>query len=224
MAASEPLCTQQKEADAYTEFTSCANNQACDFENSCAPQLQKSLRPEILKKRQTLIDRVRANAQEECRQASAPGVWHSGQTAEGVWAAKVTNESGAALVVTCVVSGDNSGNGIFELDDVKGKRDRWTGTHSVQMTIDSNTEPVSFELQTSGDDLLAGIRHEESDDTRGWLKELIGKLTVGGFVSFQESPIALDETFSLNGSSDALAPCLKAKYAKAQGQDQQQAQ
>jgi hypothetical protein len=224
MAASGPLCTQQKEADAYTEFTSCANNQACDFENSCAPQLQKSLRPEILKKRQTLIDRVRANAQEECRQASAPGVWHSGQTAEGVWAAKVTNESGAALVVTCVVSGDNSGNGIFELDDVKGKRDRWTGTHSVQMTIDSNTEPLSFELQTSGDDLLAGIKHEESDDTRGWLKELLGKLTVGGFVSFQESPIALDETFSLNGSSDALAPCLKAKYAKAQGQDQQQAQ
>jgi Trypsin-like peptidase domain len=223
-AASGSLCTQQKEADAYTDFINCANNQACDFDNSCAPQLQKSLRPEILKKRQTLVDRVRANAQEECRQASAPGVWHSGQTAEGVWTAKVTNESRAALVVTCVVSGDNSGNGIFELDDVKGKRDRWTGTHSVQMTIDSNTEPLSFELQTSGDDLLAGIKHEESDDTRGWLKELLGKLTVGGFVSFQESPIALDETFSLNGSSDALAPCLKAKYAKAQGQDQQQAQ
>ena len=223
-AASRSLCTQQKEADAYTDFINCANNQTCDFDNSCAPQLQKSLRPETLKKRQTLIDRVRANAQEECRQASAPGVWHSGQTAEGVWTAKVTNESGAALVVTCVVSGDNSGNGIFELDDVKGKRDRWTGTHSVQMTIDSNTEPLSFELQTSGNDLLAGIKHEESDDTRGWLKELLGKLTVGGFVSFQETPIVLDETFSLNGSSDALAPCLKAKYAKAQGQDQQQAQ
>ena len=133
----------------------------------------------------------------------------------------MTNESGAALVVTCVVSGNNSGNGIFELDDVKGKRDRWTGTHSVQMTIDSNTEPLSLELETSGDDLLAGIKHEESDDTRGWLKELLGKLTVGGF---QELPIALEETFSLNGSSDALAPCLKAKYAKAQGQDQQQDQ
>ena len=75
MVAAGPLCTQQKEAEAYTDFLSCTNDNPCDFDKTCGPKLQQSLRPQIMKKRQTLFDRVRAKAQDECQQASAPGIW-----------------------------------------------------------------------------------------------------------------------------------------------------
>jgi len=224
MAASGPLCTQQKEAEAYTDFLSCANDQPCTFDNSCGPKLQQSLRPDVLKKRQTLFDRVRAKAQDDCQQASAPGIWRAGETREDIWTARVSNESGAAIVFTCVVAGNNSGDGVFELDDVKGKRERWAGTRSVRMTIDSYSEPLRLDLTTSGNELDASILHKENDNERGWLKELIGKLTVGGAVTFEEPQVALDETFSLNGAQEALAPCLKAKYVAQQAQTDQQQQ
>ena len=224
MAASGPLCTQQKEAEAYTGFLSCTNDTPCDFDKTCRPRLQQSLRPEIMKKRQTLFDRVRAKAQDDCQQASAPDIWHAGQTAENVWTARVANEGGAALVVTCAVAGNNSGDGVFELDGVKGKRERWAGTRSVRMTIDSYGEPLRLDLKASGSELDASILHKESEAERGWLKELLGKLTVGGAVTFEDPQVELDETFSLNGAQDALEPCLKAKYVAQQAQNDQQGQ
>ncbi len=225
MAASGPLCTQHKEAEAYTDFLGCVNDNPCDFDNSCGPKLQQSLRPEIMKKRQPLFDRVHAMAQDACQQASAPGIWRAGTTGENVWTARVSNESGASIFVTCSVGGDTSGDGVFELDAVKGKRERWAGTRSVRMTINSYSEPLRLDLKTVADHLDAGIMHKESENDRGWLKELIGKLSVGGAVTFEEPKVALDETFSLNGAQDALAPCLKAKYVAQQVQnDEQQAQ
>jgi hypothetical protein len=222
LAAAGPLCTQQKEADAYTGFQRCAAEQPCDFEKSCGPTLQQSLRPEIMQKRQKLVDGLRSKAQDDCKQASAPGVWHAGEQSPGVWAAKVINDAGTSLVVTCVVDGENSGNGVFEIDGVKGKRGRWAGTRSVRMTVDSYSEPLRLNLTTTGDELDAAIIHKESAEERGLLKELVGKLTVGGVVTFEEPQVALDETFSLNGAQDALAPCLKAKYAAKQVKDDDQ--
>ena len=160
MTASGPLCTQQKETEAYTDFLSCTNDNPCDFDKTCGPKLQQSLRPDIMKKRQTLFDRVRAEAQDACQQASAPGIWHAGQTAENDWTARVANEAGAALVVTCAVAGDNSSDGVFELDGVKGKRERWAGTRSVRMTINSYSEPLRLDLKASGSELDASILHK----------------------------------------------------------------
>jgi hypothetical protein len=224
MAASAPLCTQQKEAEAYTDFLSCAENQPCDFDKSCGPKLQQSLRPDIMTKRQPLVDRLRSKAQEECKQASAPGVWRSAETGENIWTARVINDAGAALVVTCVVGGNNSGDGVLELDGVKGKRERWAGARSVRMTIDSYGEPLRLDLKASPDELDAFILHKESENERGWLKELLGKLTVGGAVTFEEPKVALDETFSLNGAPDALEPCLTAKFDAQHAQNEQQQQ
>jgi hypothetical protein len=221
VAASGPLCVQQKEADAYAEFASCADNQPCDFEAQCAPKLEQSLRPDIMKKRQTLTDRLRAKAKDECQQASAPGVWRAGQTEQNVWTARVFNDSGAALIVNCVVDGDNSGDGIFEVDGVKGKRERWAGTRSVLMTVDDYSEPLRLDLKVTDKDLVAGVLHKETDTERGWLKELLGKLTVGGVVTLEDPKVELDETFSLDGSKDALAPCLAAKLATKQAQADQ---
>ena len=59
-------------------------------------------------------------------------------------------------------------------------------------------------------------------DTRGWLKELVGKLSVGSVVTFEEPKVSLDETFSLSGAQEMLAPCLKAKFVEQQQQQQQQ--
>lgn len=220
VAAAGPLCTQQKEADAYSDFQGCADNQPCDFDAQCAPKLQQSLRPEIMKKRQVLFDLVRNKAKAECEEASAPGIWRAAQTDQNVWTARVFNDGGAALIVNCVVGGDNSGDGIFEIDGVKGKRERWTGTRSTLMTIDEFSEPLRLDLKVSGNDLVAGVIHKETANDRGWLKELLGKLTVGGAVTIEEPKVSLDETFSLDGAKDALAPCLSAKFADQQAQSQ----
>jgi hypothetical protein len=59
-------------------------------------------------------------------------------------------------------------------------------------------------------------------DTRGWLKEMIGMLGAGGVVTFEEPKIELDETFTLQGAKDTLAPCLKARYVEQQQQTQDQ--
>jgi hypothetical protein len=169
-----------------------------------------------MQKRQVLFDRARASAKDVCQQASAPGVWRGKQTEENVWTATVFNDSGAALTVSCVVSGDKSGDGALEIDDVKGKRDRWAGTRSVLMSIDEYSEPLRLDLQTNGDSLIAGVLHKETETDRGWLKDLLGKLTIGGAVTLEEPKVELDETFSLDGSKDALTPCLNAKIAAQQ--------
>ena len=152
----------------------------------------------------------------DCKTASAPGVWRAAETDTGIWTAVVSNESGASLVVSCDVSGKTPGAGVILLGAVAGKRDRWTGTRAVQMTIDSFSEPLRLDLKTQDADLQAGVKHVESLDTRGWLKELVGKFSVGSVVTFEEPKVSLDETFSLTGAQEMLAPCLKSKFVEAQ--------
>ena len=168
------------------------------------------------------MDRANTKAQEDCRQPKAPGIWRGGETDKGIWMATVSNESGAALVIACDVAGPNPGNGVILLGDVKGKRDRWTGTRDIPMTIDTFSDSVRLELKTDGEELQAGTKHVEGADTRGWLKEMIGMLGAGGVVTFEEPKIELDETFTLQGAKDTLAPCLKARYVEQQQQTQDQ--
>lgn len=216
MTAAGPLCTQQNETEAFAQFQSCAEENACEFDAQCGPKLEQSLRPDVMNKRRPLFDRIRAKAADECKQASAPGIWRAGQTRENIWTARVFNDSGAALIVTCVVGGDNSGDGALEVDDAAGQRARWTGTRAVQMTIDDYSEPLRLDLEVAGNSLVAGLLHKETEADRGWYKDLLGKLTVGGVMTLEEPKIGLDETFSLDGSKDALAPCLNAKIASRQ--------
>ncbi|MTD95175.1 trypsin-like serine protease [Hyphomicrobium sp. xq] len=218
VTASEPRCTEQKETEAFQEFRRCAINTPCDFDKTCAKNVEEALAVESLKVRRTLFDRARNKAQDDCRTASAPGVWRAGEKDKGVWMAMVTNEKGAALVVACDITGPSPGDGVVLLGEVKGKRDRWTGTRGVQMTIDAFSEPLQLDLKTDGADLTAGKKHVENLNTRGWLKEMIGKLSVGSVVTFEEPKVELDETFSLNGADQVLAPCLKAKFVEKQQQ------
>jgi hypothetical protein len=132
--------------------------------------------------------------------------------------AMVSNEKGAGLVVACDITGPAPGEGVVLLIDMKGKRERWTGTRGVQMTIDSFAEPLQLDLKVEGASLQAGKKHVETLKTRGWFKELLGKLSVGSVVTFEEPKVDLDETFSLNGASQALAPCFKAKFVEPQQQ------
>ena len=127
LVASEPACKEQDETQAFEEFQRCAVNQPCEFDKVCTAKVSEALSAETLKKRRTLMDRANTKAQEDCRQAKAPGIWRGGETDKGIWMATVSNESGAALVIACDVAGPNPGNGVILLGDVKGKRDRWTG-------------------------------------------------------------------------------------------------
>lgn len=219
MTASEPRCTEQKEADAFQEFRNCAVNNPCDFDKTCGPKVEDALAPESMRLRRTLYDRARTKAQEDCRAASAPGIWRSGEKEKGVWMAMVSNVNGAALVVACDVAGPNPGSGVVLLGDVKGKRERWTGSRGVAMTVDSYSEPLSLDLKVDGEDLQAGTKHVETADTRGWLKEILGKFSVGSAVTFEDQKVGLDETFSLSGADQALAPCMKAKFVEQQAQE-----
>ncbi len=216
LAAAGPNCEEQKEANAFEDYQRCAVNQPCELEKMCTSKMEEALSVDSLKRRRTLITRATTRAQEDCKQASAPGVWRGGETDKGIWTATVLNESGAQLVVRCDVSGPNPGSGVILLGAVAGKRDRWTGTRSVTTTIDSFSEPLSLELRTSGTDLTAGVSHVENADTRGWLKEMVGKLSVGSAVTFEDPKVELDQTFSLGGAQQMLDPCLKAKYAEPQ--------
>jgi hypothetical protein len=220
MSASEPNCTEQKEAEAYTEFQRCNFQQPCEFEKTCGPKLEEALAVDSMKSRRTLFDRARTKAVADCKAASAPGVWRGAETEPGIWLAAVTNERGAVLGVRCDVAGSAPGSGGVVLGDVEGKRDRWTGTRAVQMTIDSFSEPLRLDFKPQDAELTAGAKHTESMDTRGWLKELIGKLSVGSVVTFEEPKVSLDETFSLSGAQEMLAPCLKAKFVEPQQQQQ----
>jgi hypothetical protein len=218
MSASEPNCTEQKEAEAYGEFQRCNYQQPCEFEKTCGPKLEEALAADSMKKRRTLYDRARTQAVADCKAASAPGVWRGAETEAGIWTATVSNESGAALVVRCDVSGPTPGAGVILLGAVAGKRDRWTGTRAIQMTVDSFAEPLRLDLKTQDADLTAGVKHIESMDNRGWLKELVGKFSVGSVVTFEEPKVSLDETFSLGGAQEVLAPCLKSKFVEPQQQ------
>jgi hypothetical protein len=169
--------------------------------------------------RRTLFDRAETKASDDCKVASAPGVWRGRETEKGVWTATVSNERGAQLVVSCDVSGPNPGSGVIVVGAVDGKRDRWTGTRSVTMTVDSFAEPLSLSLNTSNEDLTAAVKHVETVDSRGWLKETLAKLSVGSAVTFEDPKVALDATFSLAGAQQMLAPCFNAKFVQ-----QQQAQ
>jgi V8-like Glu-specific endopeptidase len=222
LTTSEPACKEQDETQAFEEFERCALNQPCEFDRVCTAKVSEALSAETLKKRRTLMDRANTKAQEDCRQAKAPGIWRGGETDKGIWMATVSNESGAALVIACDVAGPNPGNGVILLGDVKGKRDRWTGTRDIPMTIDTYADSVRLELKTDGEELQAGTKHVEGADTRGWLKEMIGMLGAGGVVTFEEPKIELDETFTLQGAKDTLAPCLKARYVEQQQQTQDQ--
>src|SRR6202521_2699851 len=93
-------------------------------------------------RRRTLMDRAHTKAQDDCRQAMAPGVWRGAETEKGIWTATVSNESGAALVIACDVAAPNPGDGVVLLAAVKGKRDRWTGSRAIAMSIDSYSDSV----------------------------------------------------------------------------------
>ncbi len=218
MAGSESRCTEQKEADAFQEFRRCAASQPCEFDKICTAKLTEALSVDSLKRRRALIDRADSRAQEDCRQAKAPNVWRGAETDRGIWMATVSNESGAALVIACDVAGTNPGDGVILLGDVKGKRDRWTGSRDISMTIDGYADSVRLDLKTDGEELQAGVKHVEGSDTRGRLKELVGMLGAGSVVTFEEPKIELDETFTLQGAKDTLAPCLKARYVAQQAQ------
>jgi hypothetical protein len=114
------------------------------------------------------------------------------------------------------VAGQAPGAGAVVVGGVSGNRDRWTGTRSVRMSIDSLTEPLGLDLKVDGEALTAGVKHVESMDTRGWLKELVGMLSVGSVVTFEEPKVGLDETFSLSGAQQVLAPCFNAKFVETQ--------
>jgi len=221
MTGAEPRCTEQKENDAFLEFRRCAANQPCEFDKVCTNKVTEALSPETLKKRRTLMDRMNTQAQADCRQAKAPNIWRGAETDKGVWLGTVSNESGAALIIACDVAGSEPGNGVILLDDVKGKRDRWTGARDISMTIDTFVDSIHLELKAEGEDLSAGIKHVEGTDTRGWLKEIVGMLGAGGVVTFEDPKIELDETFTLQGARDTLAPCLKARYIAQQQQQQE---
>jgi hypothetical protein len=220
-SASGPLCADQKDTEAYAEFQRCSSQQPCEFEKTCKPKLEDALSVEGLRKRRSLFDGARTEAEAGCKAAEAPGVWRGGETEPGVWLAAVRNEKGAVLGVRCDIAGPSPGSGGFVIGDVTGKRDRWTGTRAVQMTIDSFAEPLRLDLKTDEGALAAGLKHVETMDTRGWLKELVGKLSVGSVVTFEEPKVELDETFSLSGAQDMLASCLKAKFVEPQQAQQQ---
>ncbi len=186
MTASEARCTEQKEADAYQDFRNCAINQPCEFGKICTAKVTEALSAETLKKRRTLMDRANTKAQDDCREAKAPGIWRGAETEKGIWLATVSNESGAALIVACDVAGPNPGNGVVVLANVKGKRDRWTGSRDMSMTIDTYADSVRFDLKTEGEDLSAGLKHVEEPDTRGWLKDIVGMLDAGSVVTFED--------------------------------------
>jgi hypothetical protein len=48
---------------------------------------------------------------------------------------------------------------------------------------------------------------------------MVGMIGAGGVITFEDAKTELDETFTLAGAKDALAPCLKARYV-AQQQEQ----
>ena len=221
MTASEQRCTEQKEAEAFLEFRRCAVNQPCEFDTICTVKVTDALSPESLKKRRALMDRANTKAQEDCRQAKAPGIWRGAERDKGIWMATVSNVGGAGLIIACDVAGPNPGNGVILLADVKGKHDRWTGTRDISMTIDTYVDSLRLDLKTEGEDLSAGTKHVEGPDTRGWLKEKVGMIGAGGVVTFEDPKIELDETFTLAGAKDALAPCLKAKFVEPQQAQQQ---
>jgi V8-like Glu-specific endopeptidase len=218
LAAAGPLCEEQKDLTAFQEFQQCAANQPCDFDKVCKTKMQDAMSADGMRLRRTLFDRAETKARDDCKVAWAPGVWRGRETDKGVWTATVLNESGAQLVVTCDISGPNPGSGTIIVGAVDGKRDRWTGTRSVTMTVDAFAEPLSLSLGTSDQDLLAAVKHVETADTRGWLKETLGKLSVGSAVTFEDPKVALDATFSLNGAHQVLAPCFNAKFVQQQPQ------
>ena len=222
MTLAEPNCEAQKDAEAVGDFQRCNNQQPCEFEKTCGPKLEEALSAGGMKDRRTMFDRARTKAVADCKAASAPGVWRGAETEPGIWMAAVSNERGAVLGVRCDVSGPAPGSGGVVLGDVAGKRDRWTGTRAVQMTVDSFSEPLRLDFKPQDAELTAAVKHTESMDTRGWLKELVGKLSVGSVVTFEEPKVSLDETFSLSGAQEMLAPCLKAKFVEPQQQQQQQ--
>ena len=224
LAAAGPQCEQQKESTAFQEFQRCAVSQPCEFKKACSPKMEGALSSDSLKLRRTLISRAADKAQADCKQASAPGVWRGAETEKGIWTALVANESGAQLLISCDVAGPNPGSGVVVLAAVRGKRDRWTGTRRVSMTVNSYSEPLGLELRTNGDSLSAGLKHVESADTRGWLKEIVAKLTVGGAVTFEDPKVELDQTFSLAGAQEVLAPCFRAKFVEQKQQPQPQPQ
>jgi hypothetical protein len=220
-SGADPLCAEQKEAEAYGEFQRCNYQQPCEFEKTCGPKLEEAMSADSMRLRRTLYERARTKAVSDCKAASAPGVWRGAEVETGIWMATVSNESGALLAIRCDVAGPAPGSGGIVMASVSGKRDRWTGTRAVQMTVDSFAEPLRVELKTQDADLTAGTTHTETADTRGWLKELVGKFSVGSVVTFEEPKVELDQTFSLSGASEMLAPCLRAKFAEPQQTQQQ---
>jgi hypothetical protein len=215
---SEQLCADRKDIEAYNEFQRCSVQQPCEFEKTCKPKLEEALSVDGLRKRRTLLDGARTSADTACKVAEAPGVWHGAETAAGIWDAVVKNEKGALFGIRCDVAGPSPGAGAVLITDASGNRDRWTGTRSVRTTIDSLPETLGFDLKVQEGSLTAGVRHVESMDTRGWLKELVGKLSVGSVITFEEPKVGLDETFSLSGAREALAPCFNAKFVETQQQ------
>jgi hypothetical protein len=218
MTMAAPNCQEQKEAEAVGEFQRCNFQQPCEFEKICSPKLEEALSADSMKARRVLIDRARSKATADCRAASAPGVWRGAEVEPGIWLATVTNGKRATLLVRCDIAGPKPGSGGVMLTSESGNKDRWTGTRTVRMTVDSLSEPLRLDFTERDANLSAGVAHVEMPDTRGWLKELVGKFSVGSVVTFEEPKVALDETFSLNGAMNMLAPCMRAKFVEQQPQ------
>jgi hypothetical protein len=217
-------CEAQGDSETFQALLQCAAQTPCDYEKTCKAAAEKKLDSEKLIRRKPLLERVSAKSTQDCQAIKAPGIWRGREAEKGVWVTTVANEGGTTLVVGCDVNGPKPGSGYMGLAGPKGKREQWVGVRDVTVTIEDYPDPISMVLETRGEQLIAAMEHVETKDTRGQLKEMVGKMSVGTVINFRSERLGIDETFSLLGAKDVLAACFKAKYVEQQAQPQQQQQ
>ena len=190
MSMAEPNCKSQKDSEAVSEFQRCNTQQPCEFEKSCGPKLEEALDADSMKDRRAMFDRARTKAVADCKAASAPGVWRGAETerASGPQPSPTKAAPRSSSPATCR---DRRRAQVSSCSaPCRASATAGPARAPVQMTIDSYAEPLRLDLRTSDADLTAGVKHVETVDTRGWLKELVGKFSVGSVVTFEEPKVS----------------------------------
>ena len=108
-----------------------------------------------------MFDRARTKAVADCKAASAPAYGAAPRPTPASGPRPSRTKAAPSLVVSLRRFRTRPGAGVILLGDVAGKRDRWTGTRAVQMTIDSFSEPLRLDLKTQDAELTAGVKHTE---------------------------------------------------------------
>lgn len=134
--------------------------------------------------------------------------WSSGTLQQGIWGASVQNANGSSLLINCDIAGGNPGSGLVRFQIKKPGVKTANAAYNTKFLIDELIDAASFDVSAGNGSARIQRLHPRQDQGIGWLKSVVGLVSVANFVTVEVPELEIKQSFSLAGASRALSRCL----------------